>query len=241
LNPVRNADHEDCIIQNINYYLSLKIKNMKKILVTLLFLSITIISFTQTVVRDHRSGINVFPGQTSATIEPNKWYFIKKAGTNKYMHIAGHKNLTRSNAILAIEDLQPDNTGQQWRFIPGEENGSAIYKMQNRKYSGVLITEPFELLMDYKNDPNPKLQSNKFLLVPNPDKTWYILTRLSGNKSALSIWNHKSRHCMPTGSSAIGGRVLTDYECNDEIKRDYVGISSFTGLSEQKWILQEAN
>ena len=57
---------------------------MKKVLITLIFLSLTIVSFTQTVVvRDHRSGINCFPGQTSTTIEPNKWYFIKKAGTDK--------------------------------------------------------------------------------------------------------------------------------------------------------------
>ena len=215
---------------------------MKKISVTLLFLSITILSFTQTVVRDHRSGTNCFPGQVSTTIEPNKWYFIKKVGTDKYMHIAGHKNETISAAILAIEDLQQDRTSQQWRFVVAEENGSAIYKLQNRKYTGVLFTAPFELYMAFKDNSDPKIQGNKFLLMPNPDKTWCILTRISGNKNALSIWKHKSRHCMPAGSDPlIGGRVMKDYECSNEVKRDYVGMSHFTGQNEQKWILQEAD
>lgn len=215
---------------------------MKKVFIILLFLSVTIVSFTQTVVRDHRSGTNCFPGQVSAKIEPNKWYFIKKVGTNKYMHIAGHKNETISAAILAIENLQQDRTSQQWRFVVTEENGNAIYKLQNRKYAGVLFTAPFELYMEFKNDPNPKIQSDKFLLIPNPDKTWCILTRISGNKKALSIWRHKSRHCMPAGSNpVIGGRVMKDYECSSEMTRDYVGMSQFTGQSEQKWILQEAD
>jgi hypothetical protein len=226
----------------LKYYSSLKLKNMKKISVTLLFLSITIISFTQAVVRDHRSGVNCFPGQVAATIEPNKWYFIKKAGTNKYIHMAGHKNETISAAILAIEDLQEDRESQQWRFVVAEENGSAIYKLQNRKYAGVLFTGPFELYMAFKDDPNPKIQSNKFFMTPNSDKTWCILTRLSRNQSALSIWTHKSRHCMPTGSEpVIGGRVMKDCECNNDIKRDYVGMTRFTGQIEQKWILQEAD
>ena len=78
------------------------------------------------------------------------------------MHIAGHKNLTRSNAILAIEDLQQDREGQQWRFIAGEEIGSAIYKLQNRKYSGVLFTAPFELYMEVKSYPNVKYRVINF-------------------------------------------------------------------------------
>ncbi|MBS1496859.1 MAG: hypothetical protein JSU03_08250 [Bacteroidetes bacterium] len=116
---------------------------MKKLLITLIFLSTTIVSFTQVVVRDHRSGSNCYPGQVSTKIEPNKWYYIKKAGTNnKYMQIAGHKNPTKSYAILAAEDLQMDNTSQQWRFVQCEERN--VYRLQNRKYAGFLFTAPFE-------------------------------------------------------------------------------------------------
>lgn len=229
---------------------------MKKLFIILLILSTATISFSQEV-RDHRNG-NKTPslqntpvkptpvagnhqaGAPVTSIDPNKWYYIKKAGSDKYMQISGHKNLTQSYAVLAIEEMQQDNTGQQWRFVSYEESGNTIYKLQNRKYSGYLYTAPFEFYMEFKRDRNSKKNINAFLLVLNPDKSWYILTRTSGNKYALSIWKHKGRHCMPAESAPlIGGRVLLDYECADEMYREYVRAFEFTGKSEQKWILEE--
>ena len=112
-----------------------------------------------------------------------------------------------------------------------------VYKLQNRKYAGILFTAPFELCMDFNTDENSKRNLNAFVLVPNSaDKTWYILTKMSGSKKALSIWRHKSRHCMPTGSKPI-----KDYECANEMTRNYVGISPYNAQIDQKWILQEVD
>ncbi|MBK8140012.1 MAG: hypothetical protein IPK57_02725 [Chitinophagaceae bacterium] len=168
----------------------------------------------------------------------------KKAGTEKYLMITGHKDPSRSNAILAIEQLQQDNTSQQWRFIATEVEGSTIYQLQNRKYSGVLFA-PRELFLEQprsiKNDQQ-KI-STFFMMVLNPDKSWYIITHPTGDLKILALSSEirSSRHCMPAESEPlIGGMVLKDYECSNDSRREYVTQPRFTGRSDQKWILAEA-
>lgn len=184
-------------------------------------------------------------GPAVTSIVPGKWYYIKKAGTKNYLTIDGHKSQTRSNAVLATEVMQQDNTAQQWRFVATEVNGSAIYTLQNKKYTGLLLAAPRELYLAQSRDITKEMQKTAvlFMMVLNPDKSWYMITRPTGNNRILTLSTEikNARHCMPTESAPlIGGRVLEDYECARDAKRDYVTQPAFTGMSNQKWILEEA-
>lgn len=232
---------------------------MKRISLLLPVALVAVTICTAQQVRDHRrtsQPSNPQPGQTSvyqpgpagpavASIVPGKWYHIKKAGTKSYLTIDGHRNLTRSNAVLALEAMQQDNTAQQWRFVTTEVNGSTIYKLENKKYTGVLRAAPRELFLEQPRDIVNQLQKTGilFMMVLNPDKSWYMITRPTGDNRILALSSEikNARHCMPAESAPlIGGRVLKDYECADDFKRDYVTQPAFTGMSNQKWILEEA-
>ncbi len=183
-------------------------------------------------------------GLPVTSIDPSKWYYIKKAGTKKYMTISGHKDLTRSNAILAIEEMQQDNSFQQWRFVTTEVDGSTIYKLQNKKYIGLLYTTPRELFLEQPRKIVSDVQKIAilFMMVLNPDRSWYMIIHPTGDFkiSGLSSEIKSSRHCMPAESAPlIGGRVMKDYECAHDSRREYVTQPSFTGKSDQKWILEE--
>lgn len=233
---------------------------MKRIslLISVLLVAVTICTAQKT--RDHRRNPKPFTPQpvqpppvyqpspavpAITSIVPGKWYYIKKAGTKSYLTIDGHRNLSRSNAVLAIEDMQQDNTAQQWRFVIADIDGSTIYKLQNKKYTGLLQAAPRELFLEQPRDIANEVQKAAilFMMVLNPDKSWYMITRPTGNNRILALSSEikNARHCMPAESAPlIGGRVLKDYECADDSKRDYVTQPIFTGMSNQIWILEEA-
>ncbi len=230
---------------------------MKKISIISFALLICATCFSQ-VVRDHRNGKKTpykpasptQPPPVAAThragppvtsIDPNKWYYIKRADTKKYMMIAGHKDPSRSMAYLAIEEMQQDNTSQQWRFVAVVDGGSTIYKLQNRKYTGDLLAVPVGLYMDLsRNRTEAQQQAFSFMMVLNPDKSWYMLTRGTDNKCALSSIVRNSSHCHPYyDEPVIGGRVIADSECTNTVRSDFVYQPVFTGKSDQKWVLEE--
>lgn len=142
-------------------------------------------------------------------------------------------------ACLDVEEMQQDNTAQQWRFVAADENGGTVYKLQNRKYTGYLYATIIELYMEFRRITRPDACS--FMMVLNPDKSWYILTRLSENRRALSTVVRNDRHCFPYESDPlIGGRVLQDFECANSTRSEFVTSQTiFTGKSDQKWILEE--
>lgn len=228
---------------------------MKKISILFLFIIATTVVLGQEV-RDHRNNSkpatppptpsqpppvagNRPTGVVATTIIPGKWYYIRHAGTQKYMMIAGHKDQSRSFACLNVEEMQQDNTSQQWRFVAADENGGTVYKLQNRRYTGYLYATIINLYMEFRRITRPDACS--FMMVMNPDKSWYILTRLSENSRALSTTIRNDRHCFPSESDPlIGGRVLQDYECANSVRNEFVTSQTyFTGKSDQKWILEE--
>jgi hypothetical protein len=228
---------------------------MKKLIILSFSLLITMVGFTQ-VVRDHRTGGKKpytppptqpppvagkpMAGQPATAINTGKWYYIKHFGTEKYMMISGHSDPTRSMAYLAIQEMQQDNTSMQWRFVSAEESGNTVYKLQNKKYTGDLYVMPIGLNMKFSRDAQNDLKKESFMMVLNPDKSWYILTRVSDNKCALSTIIKNSSHCHPYYEEGIvGGRVIAASECTNNMTREYVNQPVFTGKADQKWILEE--
>jgi hypothetical protein len=236
---------------------------MKKIIIVSLVLITWVSGFSQT--RDHRSGGNRGsrasdlpptppppvagkhkPGPPVTTIDPNKWYYIKKTGTEKYMEISGHKDRTRSMAYLALENMQQESISLQWRFVAvGEESGNTIYKIENRKFQGFLNPTRTYLFMEsrLRRVDESQIFRAAFVMMLNTDKSWFILTRVSENRRALATEIKNSSHCQPYEADAIiGGKVraLADCECTKDMRREYVTAHTiFTGQDDQKWTLEE--
>ncbi|HKP71106.1 MAG TPA: hypothetical protein VJV05_17595 [Pyrinomonadaceae bacterium] len=181
------------------------------------------------------------PGPVATSIDTNKWYFIKLAGTEKYMMISGHRDVGRSMAKLTVNEILSENKGQQWRFVP-KEPGSAVYTLENRRYRGSLVSSNVFSHLEFRREKAElREKAGSFSMVANADKSWFIFPQLFSNKRALSTWTTRSTHCLPYyDDTGLGGRVIHESECTDEGTLQFVRAVLYSGKIEERWTLEEA-